>query len=258
MSRSFRRVFGFRSRNSRAVLPLTVLLFGLLSGSAWSGMVFVGEGSTLDTGDGVLSLGCGDLAVAGQKSGETIAAGDIHILSGGTLGPGTRLLSGDWSNAGETSVPGAVRWRDDCNTNEVLLLGSTEFEVLDIASPSGRTFRFDAGGMQRVNQGLYLAGSPDALLTLRSTSPGQHAELTLASSGTQSIVHVNVADLDASGGQGLAPGPPHLYASRDAGNNLNWFRGVLNAIPVPALTGAGIAWLALLFLFIALLRSGWS
>jgi hypothetical protein len=70
---------------------------------------------------------------------------------------------------------------------------------------------------------------------LRSTVPGQHAGLTLAPGGSQSIAFVDVADMDSSGGQTLAPGSADLYDSVDSGNNLNWFQGFLTQIPIPTL-----------------------
>lgn len=222
-----------------------------------AGTVLIGPGAGMDTGQGQLVLGCNDLAVAGVFGGHAAGAGNVSILAGGSLSTDQLSFSGDWENAGQAEVPGSVRWLDGCNVLDAQMTGVTDFSALEISTTNGRTVRLQANATQHITDSLILQGAPDALLMLRSTVPGQHAGLTLAPEGSQSIAFVDVADMDSSGGQLMAPGSADLYNSVDSGNNLNWFQGFLSAIPVPVpVPTLGLTGTMLLILLIALMGLG--
>ncbi len=233
-------------------LVLTAALVLASAAQVQAGTVLVGPGAGMDAGQGHLVLGCNDLEVAGSLGGHAMGARNVSLLSGGSLNTDQLFFSGDWDNAGQVEVPGVVRWLDGCGVMDAQMTGSTHFSALEISTTSGRTVRLQANATQHVTDSLILQGAPDALLMLRSTSPGQHAELTLAPGGSQSIAFVDVADMDSSGGQTMAPGSADLYNSVDSGNNINWFQGFFNAIPVPTL---GLIGMMLLVLLIALMGS---
>jgi hypothetical protein len=234
--------------------PLLIVVMLLLASVAQvtAGTVLVGPGAGMDTGQGHLVLGCNDLEVAGSLGGHATGARHVSILTGGSLNTDQLSFSGDWDNAGQVEVPGLVRWLDGCGVLDAQMTASTDFSALEVNTTTGRTVRLQANATQHVTDSLILQGAPDALLMLRSTSPGQHAELTLAPGGSQSIEFVDVADMDSSGGQTMAPGSADLYNSVDSGNNINWFQGFFSAIPVPTL---GLIGMMLLILLIALMGS---
>lgn len=215
-----------------------------------AGTVLVGSGAEVDTGQGQLVLGCNDLEVAGGIGGHAIGARNVSILAGGSVSTDQLSFSGDWVNDGHVEVSGLVRWLDGCEVLDAQMAGSTDFSALEIRTTDGRTVRLHVDATQHVSDSLILQGAPDALLMLRSTGPGQHAGLALAPAGSQSIAFVDVADMNSSGGQAMAPGSPDLYNSVDSGNNVNWFQEILGAIPVPAL---GLIGTMLLILSIALM-----
>ena len=62
---------------------------------------------------------------------------------------------------------------------------------------------------------------------------------------------VDVQDIDSSGGETIAPGPPASFNSLDSGNNTNWFIAVIQEIlPVDTLPTPLLAVLALLLLLL--------
>jgi hypothetical protein len=232
-------------------IPLILAMLVLATvAQVQAGTVLVGSDAAMDSGQGQLILGCNNLEVAGEISGRAIGAGNVSILSGGSLSTDLLSFSGDWENAGQAEVPGSVRWLDGCEVLDAQMAGNTVFSALEIHSTDGRTVRLLANATQHVTDSLILEGAADSLLTLRSTAPGQHAGLTLAPAGSQSIAFVDVADMNSSGGQTMAPGSPDLYDSIDSGNNVNWFRGISSAIPVSTL---GLIGTMLLVLLIALM-----
>lgn len=215
-----------------------------------AGTVLIGSGAGMDTGQGHMVLGCNDLEVAGDIGGHAAGARDVSIFTGGSLSTDQLSFSGDWENAGQVAVSGLVRWLDGCDVLNAQMTGDTGFSALEISTTNGRTVRLQANAMQHVTDSLILQGAPDALLMLRSIDPGQQAGLTLAPGGNQSISFVDVADMDSSGGQTMAPGSATLHNSLDSGNNINWFRGISSPIPVSTL---GLISTILLILFIALM-----
>ena len=232
---------------------ITAILVLVSIAQVQAGTLRVGSGAEMDTGQGQLVLGCNDLEVSGSFGGHAAGARNVSIFNGGAVTTDQLSFSGDWDNAGQVEVPGLVSWLDGCNVMDAQMSGITDFSALAISTTNGRTIRLQANATQQVSDSLILQGAPDALLTLRSTVPGQHAGLTLSPSGSQSIAFVDVADIDSSGGQALAPGSADLSDSVDSGNNLNWFQGVMSAVPIPTL---GLIGTMLMILFIALMGAG--
>lgn len=233
----------------KALLITALLVLSSLA-QAQAGMILVGSGAAMDTGQGQLLVGCNDLEVAGDLGGQAAGARDVSILTGGSLSTDELSFSGDWENAGQVGVPGWVRWLDGCGVTDAQMTGSTDFAAFEISTSTGRTFRLQANVTQQVTDSLILQGAPVELLMLRSTVPGQQARLTLAPESSQSIAFVDVSDMDSSGGQPMAPGSPGLHNSVDSGNNINWFQEVLSAIPVSTL---GLIATMLLIVLVALM-----
>lgn len=237
--------------NSRAFTVAPVVLVALCLWApgvdhARAGEILVGEGSRLDTGNGRVLLGCGDIELRGELLGQLAGVRDTGISGDGTVETNSLEFSGDWANSGVAQVTGNVRWMDGCGVPEGDMLGNSEFSQLEITSTQGRTVHFETGAIQFVNHSLTLFGTVGTSLILRSTEAGQRGGLALAANGSQSISHVDVADIDSDTGQSLAPGSPGIYASVDSGNNRNWFFGAAGIMPVPSLTAVGGLLLALL------------
>lgn len=253
---ALRSLLPHRDRRSRATGPrarsrfcaLLAIALGAATGvgPALANSVVVGNGSALHSGSGAVDLGCANLLVDGTAAGDFRNAANVTIQGAGALGPVVLEFSGNWSNTGNPSVPGLVRWLDGCGVGAAGMLGNSAFANLAVESAQGRTVRFDVAGAQSVDSALLLAGAAGAPLFLRSTAPGTRARLFLDGGGSQSIAHLDVADMDANDGQRLGPGPPGQFASVDAGNNLNWFLGGLEAVPVPAIRATGLFLLVLL------------
>ncbi len=189
------------------------------------------------------------MPIAGHAAG----ARNVSILTGGSLNTDQLSFSGDWANSGQIEVPGLVQWLDGCDVSDTQMTGTTAFSALEISTTSGRTVHLQANATQHVTDSLTLQGTSGALLMLRSTDPGQHAGLTMDPGGSQSVAFVDVADMDSSGGETMAPGSPDLHNSVDSGNNLNWFQEFLSAIPISTL---GLVGTMLLILLISLMGLG--
>jgi len=129
------------------------------------------------------------------------------------------------------TVPGQIHWQQQCVRSEGTLSGSHRFAHLAVTGHSGVTRRLAVDGQQVIDQALRLQGGSERLI-LRSSVPGQAACLTLASAASWQVESIDVADIDSSGGQTIAPGDPAAYDSRDGGGNRNWFLDSF-AMPVP-------------------------
>ncbi len=219
-------------------------LLSLAALPAVAGVVSIGQGSSVSTGSGQIDLNCGDAAISGGLSGSLTGARDVSIGPGADLAGSSVGLSGDWVNNGPRELGTQIDWRDGCGVVESRMLGSSDVAALTIDSQTGREVRFDTGGEQRVDSSLSLTGSAGNRLRLRSTSPTQLASLALGFGASQVINAVDVARIDSSAGQGIAPGSPEDYNSLRSGLVRNWFE--LPAIPVPSLGSASILLLILL------------
>ena len=190
----------------------------------------IGAGSTVRLGDALLALGCNDLQIE--------PAGELQAQAS------TIRLAGNWDNRGTFDAGiGTVLFEDGCVPNLSSIAGSNTFFDLRIITSTGKTVQFEAGATQKVLDGLTLMGAPGNLLVIRSSIPGQRAFLDVAPTASQLIDYVDVAD-NAATGQFLAPGRTAAAAhSIDSGNNFRWFFSGRGA---PAMSGIGLAALALL------------
>ncbi|TVQ40152.1 MAG: hypothetical protein EA370_04095 [Wenzhouxiangella sp.] len=240
-----------RSRRFRGLkaLPLLVAL-ALSANPAAAGVVVVGSGSNLLTGSGQIELGCGDMEIAGSLSGEVTGARNINFTAGAALTGAVLSLSGDWINNGPQALDAIVDWRDGCGVTASNMLGSSDLPALNITSESGREVRFEANAEQRIVNSLGLTGTPDTRLRLRSTDPMLYAGLTLDFGASQLIDSVDVARIDSSAGQSIAPGDPADYNSVRAGPVRNWF--TLPPIPIPTLGLVSSSLLVLIMILIGL------
>ena len=143
---------------------------------------------------------------------------------------------------------GRVHWQPQCGRSEGTLSGNHRFAQLRLTGDSSVTRRLAVDSEQFIEQSLQLQGWRSPLL-LRSSVPGQTARLKLASAASWQVEGVDVADIDSSGGQTIAPGDPAVHASRDSGGNRNWFLGaVAIPVPVPVLSPGGLFLLAVLMM----------
>jgi hypothetical protein len=207
----------------------------------------VPAGSSMNVGAGTVDLACTDLLVAGSLAlgtGNIINVRHATIQSGGVVDGGSGVLSvgGNWTNVG-TFVPGtgAVRFGDVCSLASASVSGDTSFATASCVSTVGKNYLFAVGSTQNVTNLLQIAGTAANPIQLRSTAPGQVANLNLLPAGTQQIQHVGVTDVWATG-QALAP---DLTNEGGSGNANRWFgNGNVSARPIPSLANWTLAALA--------------
>lgn len=240
-------------QNLTKCLSLAFLLSSLaaVTGPAvGQGRVVIGEGSQIDTGSGQVGLGCASLTVAGLAAGQWSGIENVALTSSAHLETTELDFGGDWTAATFQDVPGQVHWREQCDRTEGSLLGNNRFASLAVSTSTGVLRRLDVDGEQTITESLRLIGGEMPLM-LRSSVAGQAARLTVPVPATWSIRSVDVADIDSSGGQSLAPGDPANSQSQDSGGNSNWFLGAV-ALPIPLL-----GWPGLLLLLLTTLAIGW-
>ena len=89
---------------------------------------------------------------------------------------------------------------------------------------------FQVGTTQTIAGVLQILGTTDNPIQFRSSAPGQVANINLLPGGTQSILHVGVTDVWATG-QHLAPDQTN---EGGGGNAVNWFGAPDDEeIPIP-------------------------
>ena len=211
-------------------------------------------GGSFALGGGSLDLGGSSLQVGGLFSlagGRLFDVTGITIASGGTLdGSGGQIsLSGDWSNSGNFLAGGdQVNFIDGPASSQVL--GNTTFANASFVSANGKNYLFGVGTTQTISGLLTITGAAGTPIQFRSTGAGQVANIDLLGSGSQSIAHVGVSDVHATG-QHLAPS---LTNEGGSGNALGWFGAavVTGTMPATALSPLGM----LLFAF-ALFAGVW-
>ena len=219
------------------------------------GQIIIGPGAAFDTGGGQIEAGCADLVVDGWAAGNWSGLDSVRLGAGGALSTSALDFGGDWHSQTEQTVPGEVHWQPQCGRSEGTLSGDHRFVQLTMTGDSGLTRRLAVDSEQVIEQSLRLRGSSTPFL-LRSNMPGQAARLTVTATANWQIEAVDVADIDASGGQGLAPGDPANYRSRDSGGNRNWFLAAVSLpLPVPLLDPAGLVLMALLMMLAVWPRS---
>lgn len=201
------------------------------------GQISIGSSSRLDTGSGFIDLGCASLKIDGLITGRWLGIDDLETGTHAQLETEMLAFGGNWTSLLPMDVSGQTRWQDQCGRTDGTLLGYNRFESFTITASDAVTRYFDVGSEQTVYRSLELRGV-SAPLTLRSTSESQPARLTVMPSAIWSIFGVDVANIDSSGGQGLAPGAPENYQSVDSGGNINWFLKT-TAIPIPLLGWTG-------------------
>ncbi len=220
------------------------------------------QGITIDAGsrwqaDGARhALDCTPITNAGQleaDSGAFDAVGGFANTGQASATTAVLRVGGDWSNSGAFAAgQSSVQLVDACSINAASITGTTSFSSLSLSSNAGKLYAFEAGATQSVQQALVLAGGPAVRLVIRSTSPGVQANLALATSGTQSISRIDVADMRAPDEAAyLAQGMPHEFDSIDSGNNTRWFGDFLGSVALPTLSGAVTVLLALLLAALA-------
>lgn len=230
-------------RSFCGAFALTALLFSAEPVHS-QGRIAIGPGAVFDTGGGRIEAGCANLVVDGRAVGSWSGLDSVRLRGAGALSTIALDFGGDWHSQTEQTVPGEVHWQPQCGRSEGSLSGDHRFEQLTLTGDSGLTRRLAVDSEQVIEQSLRLQGGSTPF-QLRSSMPGQAARLTVASAASWQIEAVDVADIDASGGQSLAPGDPANYRSVDSGGNRNWFLAAA-AIPVLALGPVGLFLLALL------------
>jgi hypothetical protein len=237
---------------------LVYLLAGvLLSPSYLSAQtISVASGTQLSLGAGSIDAGCGDLAVAGTFSVGSGSANSIRnvAINPGTIngGSGSINLSGDWANQGTFNAQtGSINITDGCGTTASTVTGDNTFNRFSATTTTGKQLESAAGSSQTFSGGLTLGGSGSDRLVVRTSSPGTTAAFVLDQGASQSISGVDVADIDSSAGEPIAPGPPARFNSVDSGNNTNWFIAAIQEImPVDTLPAPMLAILVLLILLL--------
>ncbi|ARU05465.1 hypothetical protein CCO03_12910 [Comamonas serinivorans] len=174
-----------------------------------------------------VDLSCEDVLVQGtlQLQGAhlsrvrtlTIEAGGHLAVSGGAQ----LDVSLGWHNAGAFTAGDGTVDVDGACSDTTTFTGNNRFQTLQ-ATAAGQTLLWAAGSEQQVAGLLTLQGQ-----TLRGQ--GGTARLSLLPEGTQAIEAVGVDNVDARGGQHLAPTQHNLIAG---GVAPNWFQ--------PAAPGAGV------------------
>ena len=247
---------GARARPSRrasapewlATLAIAVAAASLPAHDAQADLL-VPSGGQYTTNPGLTDLACTDVVVAGTlfvNSGSLINVRHLTIQPGGTIdgGSGVIQLGGDWTNQGTfTAGTGTVQFRGLCGLASATIGGSTTFFNASFVSSTGKNYVFGVGSTQTVTGLLEIVGSAALPIQFRSGTPGQTAFINLVGAGTQSIQHVGVTDVWASG-QTLAP---TLTNEGGGGNAVNWFGNKRVAeLPVPSLSELGTLTLAAL------------
>ena len=209
------------------------------------------SGGALALDGGSLNLAGTDAQIGGLLSlggGQLDNAGSIAILASGTLdaGSGQLMLSGNWSDAGSFLAGTSSVDFIDGSISSAQVLGNTTFANLSLVSATGKNYIFGAGSTQTIAALLTIAGTAAQPIQFRSSAAGQAANINLLPGGSQSIVHIGVSDVHATG-QHLAP---NLSNEGGSGNATGWFAAIVaqTAIPAVALSPVGLLLFALALL----------
>ncbi len=225
--------------------------------------LLVPSGGQYSTGGGQTDLACTDVVVAGTlsvASGSLINIRHLTIQPGGAIdgGSGVIQLGGDWSNSGTFATgTSTVRFVDSCGVTSSTISGNTTFFNARFLSTTGKNYVFQVGTTQTIAGQLQISGTAANPIQFRSSAPGQVANISLVPDGTQSIVHVGVTDVHATG-QHLAPDQTN---EGGGGNALNWFGSGPAPVrtPIPTLSHFALLLLAALlggFAIVDLRRRG--
>jgi hypothetical protein len=235
---------------------LIVLWSVLVSGNIRAAGLNIGSEATVVLNDGQLKFNCTDLVIAGNLQVGTGTLSDIqhsYIRPGGVVDgqQGVFDVNGDWNNQGDFN-PGTshVNLQDGCSINVAAISGDNSFYKLSLSTDTGKQYNIESGSTQQIAVALSIHGNANAPLVLRSSIPGQRANLALAHSGSKDISYTNVGDIWATVQSLVQKGSENL-GNTDAGNTLGWFR----VISVPTLSGLGLLMLGLM-LFVTARRRG--
>lgn len=195
----------------------------------WNGSTWSSLGSGLDNVVYALTTYNGNLIAGGYffnyivqwpSIGPVTVAGNL-TLSGGTLiAPSSTLtVSGNWTNNGGTfnAGSGTVIFN---GTSQSDITGNNKFYNLTIntTTDGAKTVRFGAGNTQTIAYNLVLTGASGKILTIRSTTGGVQAILSIPSSVTSGVNYVDVKDNQIASPNTITPGPNSI----DSGNNTRW------------------------------------
>jgi len=219
----------------------------------------VPSGAQYNTGGGSTDLACTDVVVAGTLTvagGALVGVRHLTILPGGAIdgGSGVIQLGGNWSNGGTFAAgTSTIRFIDSCGPTSVTVDGNTAFFDARFASATGKNVVFKVGTTQSVAGLLEILGTASNPIQFRSATRSQVANVNLLPGGTQSIVHVGVTDVWATG-QHLAP---YLSNEGGGGNAFNWFGpplviGGTRTAPIPTLGDMALLALAALLAGLAI------
>lgn len=222
-----------------------------VSGSAVHADWQIPAGASVHLAGGQLGLGSTDLLVSGTMTlgaGSVDGAGTVSIDPGGLLdaGSGSIELEGAWSNFGSFLAGSSVVRFIDGAQAQAGIFGSSLFHGLSLVSATGKTYILSVGTTQSIDGLLTILGVPAQPIQIASSSAGQVAYVNLLPTGTQNIHDVGVSDVHAIG-QPLAQDETNQGGS---GNDLGWFgnTALIGSIPLPALSPAWLAILALLLI----------
>lgn len=239
-----------RWHSARLLQVLLILIGGINVASA---AVSLPSGSSLNLGGGQLSLGETSLTLTGTldvAGGQLTGVSDLSTLTGSLLMAGSGLieLSGDWFVQG-TFVPGtgAVRVIDSVSGIS-MVRGSNAFSALSLTSTLGKHIVLEPGSVQTINQLLTISGTAARPIQIERQPSGPAAEINLLPTGAQSIIHVGVSNVHATG-QPLAPLQSNEGGS---GNAFGWFGQMFpSSVPIPAGSPFSLMTLLLLVLLTA-------
>lgn len=241
-----------------ASTSLAIALVLGLAGAAHADLV-IPPGGQYTTGGGQTDLACTDVVVAGTllvAGGALVNVRHLTIQPGGTIegGSGTIQMGGNWTNGGTfTAGTSTVLFADTCGLATGTVGGNTAFFNARFLSTIGKNHVFQVGTTQTIVGLLEIVGTAGAPIQFRSGTPGQVANINLLPGGTQSILHVGVTDVWATG-QHLAPDQTN---EGGGGNALNWFGSPVPPPvmenPIPTLGDLALLALAALLAGVAML-----
>jgi hypothetical protein len=234
------------------LLLVTLLLIGGMNVAMAA--ISLPAGSGLKLGGGQLLLGETSLTVTGTldlAGGQLTGVSNLSTLAGGLLTAGSGLieLSGDWLVQG-TFQPGngTVRVIDSV-AGVSHLRGSNAFSALSLTSTLGKHIVLEPGSVQTISQLLTISGTAAHPIQIERSPTGPAAEVNLLPGGAQSIIHVGVSNVHATG-QPLAPLQSNEGGS---GNAFGWFGQMFpSTLSVPA--GSPFSLMTLLILVLLTAR----
>ena len=181
-------------------------------------------------------------------------AGDMNISDNASLNAGAVAVirvTGDWNNRGNFNAHGSTVYFSGAGTTTTIA-GENAFYNLyvdhDDADTRHKALVFVPGATQAVSNRLRIRGDADALITLRSSSPGtQYHAFDIGAATSVDVSYVDVQDAVASNGV-IYP-----VSSVDSGNSTGWFTqdrfGSAGMYPAnnSVLVAAGSSYLSLRF-----------